>query len=268
MNDWEAQARLLKCGTRRRIRCCSDDKSMLVNHTPKGYSGFCFRCKAAPFIPHGIQSVADIYRRQGEYRASLLAAGVKLELPGDFTKDIPEFAAVWYLKYGITTEVMQQYGCGYSPELARIVLPTYHDNELAALSMRSVRSEVKPKYLNPTGPRTGSVLFEAGVLHKTYGELTVLVEDQLSAIKVGMYCPSVSMLGSTLTEARGMKLCNIPHVIVWTDNDKAGINGGNNAVRQLLMLGTKNVYRVRSEKDPKCYTRSEIKQFIQGAQPC
>jgi len=257
MIDWESQAQKLKCGQKRRVKHCKDDNSMLVNHDLKGYSCHCFRCGFHGFIPHGVQSIADIKRREDEYRSQDFSKG--LVLPSDYTLDIPTSAMTWFLKSGISAELAREHLIGYSESMERVVLPVYAGSELVAVQMRATRDGLKPKYLNPFGPKVSNAVFWAG---KPKNRVGVVVEDMLSAIKIGQYIYSASILGTNMTDARASQIAReLDHALIWLDNDKAGIDGWRKAATPLSMMG---VYctRVRSERDPKTYTRSEIKAHI------
>lgn len=257
---WHEQARLLKCGSRRRIQHCKDDNSMLISHDLKSVSCHCFRCGFHGFIPHGVQRIADLRKRQQEFRDKMAREG--LELPEDYTLDIPTLARAWYLKYGISPELADMYGIGYTPYLDRVVLPIYEDGDLVAMQLRAVDKDVKPKYLNPAASEFNSVIFESQDGEAEYG---VVTEDILSTIKVGTVLPSVSILGTNMTDDRAYKISNkFQNVILWLDNDRAGIKAVRNCVSKLALMGCE-VYRVQSDKDPKTYTKDKIKQLIRGA---
>ena len=269
---WEEQALKLRCGGRRRIRCCKDDYSMLINHDLKGISCYCFRCGFSSFLPHGIQCIDDINRRNREYLDSSKKNGIIL-LPDDYTLDVPPHIATWYFKYGISAELARRYKIGYSDNLNRIILPVYaidrtttdviddtnSEMVLDALQMRAVRSQMRPKYLNPYGPKISSALFWAG--KKT--DSVIMTEDILSAIKVGKYHYSVSILGTTLTEGRLARIIanGIKKVYVWLDPDYAGIKGTKQAMNKFALQGIECI-RIKSEKDPKEYTKKDIMRFI------
>lgn len=259
---WLETAEGLKAGRKTRIRCCGTDNSMLVSHTEKGYQCHCFRCGAHEFKPHGLQRLDDLIRRRNELA---YLDEQKVYLPKDYTLDIPEKEMLWFLQYGISPELARQHRIGWSESLSRIVLPVYDEaDELVALQMRSTDPNVKPKYLNPTGPRVSASVFMSG---KPTGA-TVLVEDILSAIKVGRVHHATAMLGLNLTDERAMTIASVnTDVIVWTDNDRAGKQGRLTATRQLLLLGM-NTFWVRSECDPKTYNLEEIREHLRMKTKC
>lgn len=257
MQDWQEQAELLRCGSRRRITHCKDDNSMLISHDLKGLRSHCFRCGFHGFIPHGFQRIEDLMRRAKEFKEQ--SEGEELRLPKDYTLEVPSRARAWYLQYGITPELAEMYGIGYTEYLDRVVLPVYGDGELQAVQMRAVDSDVKPKYLNPSSVPIQDVLFESEEGQSDYG---ILTEDILSCIKVGQVLSAVSTLGTKMSDARAWKISEkYKNCFVWYDSDIAGRTGARKAVARLELLGV-NCWNVRTVKDPKCYTRREIKQIL------
>ena len=262
MADWLEIAKGLKAGRKIRVQHCGADNSMLVSHDRHGYRCHCFRCSESEFVPHGLQSIADLNRRKAELS---FMEEARVRLPSDYTLDVPEHDMLWYLKAGISPELARSYGIGYSPDMQRVVLPVYGlDGELDAVQMRSTSPFIKPKYLNPAGPKVSAAIFMSG----PPTGVTVVVEDILSAIKVGRLTHSTSVLGTTFTDARVAKIAEHNHtVVVWMDNDKAGRKGRLTAVRQLLLQGIE-VYRVRTPDDPKSYSLDEIQEHLRRMEVC
>lgn len=256
--DWLEIAKKLPQGSKVRTKCsenCGADNSQLVSHTEKGYHRHCFRCKTSNFEGHGLRSIELIERHKKE-RA--IKRDALVQLPEDFTLDVPQRAAVWYYKYGISAELAASYGIGYTPELDRVVLPVFEDEELIAVQMRAVDPWRKPKYLNPVGPKVSSAIFESAPATG----VTVVVEDILSAIKVGRVHHATSILGTNMTDARALKIAGRNHTaLLWLDGDRAGIKGTVPAERQLNMLGV-NVRRIRTTGDPKTYSLQDIRSII------
>jgi DNA primase len=184
----------------------------------------------------------------------------QVHLPDDYTLDVPKKAMLWYLKYGIDPELAASYGIGYSPSYERVILPVLDDGELIAVQMRAVEPWHKPKYLNPTGPKVAAAVFMSA---EPTG-ITVVVEDILSAIKVGKVAHATSILGTSMTDQRANRIARLNHTaIVWMDNDRAGREGRLSASRQLRLLGMR-VFEVRTDSDPKTYSIEEIKKHLRS----
>jgi len=260
MGTWSDEALALRCGSKTRIQHCKDDKSMLISHDMKAVSAHCFRCGFHGFVPHGVQRIAELVRRAQEFQEAI-AYGRELRLPYDYTLDVPSHAMTWYLQYGISAELAQMYGIGYTPSLDRVVMPVYQDGGLQAVQMRAVQDGVKPKYMNPSLVPLQDVLFESEDGQCSWG---VVTEDILSAIKVGQVLSSVSTMGTKMSDRRAFLISEkYKNAIVWYDNDPAGWIGARRAVQQLELLGV-NTYRLCTTKDPKAYTKTEIRKLIKS----
>lgn len=258
-DDWLEIAKTLPQGSKIRTKCslgCGSDNSQLISHNEHGYSRWCFRCSDKPdFVGHGLRRIELIERHKKE-RA--IKREAKVVLPSDYTQEIPPRAAIWFYKYGISAELAAEYGIGYTPELDRIVLPVFEDDELVAVQMRAVDPWRKPKYLNPAGPKVSSAVFQSAPATG----VTVVVEDILSAIKIGKVAHATSILGTNMTDARALKIASRNHTaVIWLDGDKAGLKGFVPAERQLSMLGM-TVRRVKTTDDPKTYSLEEIRNII------
>ena len=260
-DNWLDIGKNLPAGQKVRVQCCGQDRSCLVSHNERGYSRFCFRCKANEFVPHGIRRISDIVRHKNEMA---FMGQNKVALPSDYTLDVPIHAMEWYLRVGISPELARSYGIGYTPSMDRVVLPVREDGELSAVQMRALRDTQKPKYLNPSGPKVEAAVFTSG----PPTGITVVVEDILSAIKVGRVAHATSILGTTMTDQRAWKIARDNHTaIIWMDNDAAGRRGKLRAMNQLSMQGVR-VYEVRTEDDPKTYNLDEIKEHLRSMKKC
>lgn len=258
---WLDIAKNLPAGQKVRVQCCAADRSAIVSHNERGYSRFCFRCKANDFVPHGIRRISDIVRHKTELA---FINQKRVMLPTDYTLDVPMHAMAWYLKVGISPELARSYEIGYTPSMDRVVLPVKYEDELLAVQMRAVRENQKPKYLNPEGPKVEAAVFMSG----PPTGITVVVEDILSAIKVGRVAHATSILGTTMTDQRAWTIAQHNHTaIIWMDNDKAGKRGKVRAANQLSMQGVR-VYEVRTEDDPKTYNLDEIKEHLRSMKKC
>lgn len=132
------------------------------------------------------------------------------------------------------------------------------NDELTALQMRAVDPWVKPKYLNPTGPSVSAAIF----MSAPPTGVTVVVEDIISAIKVGKVHHSTSILGTNMTDARALKIASHNHTaIIWEDGDKAGRLGAVDAYKQLSMLGV-TIRKIKTPDDPKTYSLEDIRSII------
>lgn len=114
-------------------------------------------------------------------------------------------------------------------------------------------------------------------------EVLVIVEDFVSAIRVSSYTDTVCLWGTYCKIqdlAEWFKKYN--KILVWLDNDvQKQINSGQQAAENIIKLAkiciqkydskkswsinNKQIINIVTDKDPKCYTDSEIKEFIRSA---
>lgn len=256
MMDWLEIAKTLPLSSKTRSNCeCGDGKPAVINHQLKGYSFYCFRCDTKFFEHKGQQTLAELARIKE--LNELATQSFKIELPKDFTEEIPLVGRLWLYKAGITPTVWKKYGFGWSEFWQRVVMPVYEGDKLVWFQARAVLDGQKPKYINPTGDRE-SLMFLAATTNDR-SEI-ILVEDILSAVRVGAVAPACSMLGTKITTAQAGKLAQYDIVRTWFDNDRAGKQGAYN-VRRCIGLGTE-VLNIRSTQDPKSYSNTEIREIL------
>lgn len=192
-----------------------------------------------------------------------------LELPEDFDYNIPAVGLAWMLKAGWNDVMIEHYGVGWSAAMGRVVIPIYdEDDDLCGVQSRAVYNDQKPKYLNKTGWGYSSVMFWSDAELMFEEEVApvwcVLTEDIMSAGRVGRIQPAVASLGTSLTpQAAAAILEQHQKIMIWYDNDDAGIRGANKARRALELQGG-DVLIIRTEFDPKKYSNEEITQHIKA----
>ena len=256
-SEWLHLAKALPEGTRKRVNhTCGAGRTMILNHDEQGYSAHCFRCNDWGSKGHGERRLSDLFKA----RAEELFEAQEVQLPEDFVL-MPEckdyMAHVWLAQAGITQQQQQQYKIGYSPGIRRVILPVYEQDELVYTQARALRGE-KPKYLNPAADRSRLLFLSRGTY--TQGPV-VLTEDILSAIRVGSFVQTASLMGTDINEAQAHRLILLGSpVVVWLDGDKAGLKGAA-SVRRMLD-GLVPVHLIQTEKDPKCYTNREIQEIL------
>jgi hypothetical protein len=249
------------------------DSCLTITRTERGWKYFCHRCGEGGFIDlKGLSTrLTGLFARgtlQGGYRRSSLLAGPigaqrKVELPKDFTTEIPADGLVWLYRYGLTRTEIKHFKLGYSPSWHRVILPVY-DKDAALIYWQGrylgdYRKDKTTKYINQWNASRERIYFfnEAHSIEKGI----VLVEDILSAIKVGRVVNSVALLFATIPRLLISNLVGQGYLKIWLwlDSDKAEYTA-----RALIRLRNFNypVRRVYSPKDPKCYTESSIKTFL------
>lgn len=280
--DFLDMAQRLEPGVSKKIahNGCSSSAAMIISNDRKGFSATCFKCGGHGFVPHGYLSLHEqnLYRQAAEKERRKQNGSDKITLPVDFSRSIPEAGLVWLWKYGITDEEIATFHIGWSEELKRVILPVYMKGKLVYWQGRSVSPAVKPKYLNIGSKTNGTVYFsrhaprtrrQAGdikaeskshQLHDDVLNTIVLVEDVLSAIKVGRCTTAVSFLGSSINSSAYAMLRSYSRVRLWYDNDPAGEKA--RSIYRRVFGGLVPADDIRTPLDPKCYSTRKIQEIL------
>lgn len=184
----------------------------------------------------------------------------RLTLPKDYTGDIREFSAaaqLWLYKAGLTDEEIKHYALGYSPSLDRVILPVYKGGDLAMFQSRRV-SKLDEGHKYKTYK-----LYDAPFIvdNRDYCHHLVIVEDILSAIRVGRTCSAHAMLGTGMKDKRINELRKLyKSVIIWMDDDNKEVKKAQLVLKNKLEMYFDPVWLVTGVgSDPKLLTDKEIK---------
>lgn len=252
--EWLEVAKALKLGDRVYEDCaCGKGRTLAINHRNKGYSTFCFRCDRKDWHPKGRLSIAEItaMKALNEEAKSFKS---KIELPEDFSLDIPVEGRLWLYRASITESLIKQYRIGYSEKLQRVIVPVYRYNKLIWFIGRAVHKGQEPKYIAPSESKD-KVLFYSGRVK----DRVVVTEDILSAIRIGQVSPAASVLGTKLSMEQLTQLIDVD-VTLWLDGDIAGRKASKSMEKDLSMVTS--VRSVVTDRDPKMLTNKEIKDVL------
>ncbi len=175
----------------------------------------------------------------------------------DFTTNISKDGLLWLFKYDISLDEIKEFKIGYSPRMNRLILPVYSEGKLVYWQGRALGADQKPKYFNPRGLQP--VPFNRATTGSELGQgIFTIVEDVLSAIKVGRHQDTYAILGSKTPSSLWDKAIRTENVNVWLDKDKEQYSC--NLCRNLGMYNV--AVPIISDKDPKEYNDNEIKTFL------
>ncbi len=226
---------------------------------------YCFSCRALRFkkapksrLDTAIEEMADELRQ------------VKaLALPKDFTLDLPQHAVKYLKKYHITKKLQTLYNIGWSENCyiysqrkkkmvnmgGRLIYPGYDKGDLKYFEARSLDHDSFCKYITVGGKKD---LFFTG---NKGTKLVILVEDILSAIRVGQVNPAIALRGTSMNLDKLLQVAKLGENFgVWLDSDVPGQDAASNIRNKLKWYG--KVCNIVTTKDPKCYTTKEIKQHL------
>ncbi|WKV17025.1 putative DNA primase protein [Nostoc phage NMeng1] len=273
---WLPRAKALSINTKTKIECCGSTPSMIVASSVRGWRAFCFRCNTTGFVNRNSLLTATELQELKDARNKALneiynPTTTKLSLPKDFSTDVPPAAAKWFLMAGVSLDLAKEYNIGYSQYLNRVVVPVYVGNVLSSVIMRSVSGE-RPKYVLRFAKGSSDVFCSKDILRldsavAVAGRLpdVVVVEDALSAIRVGRIAPAVAVLGTSI-EGREVQIIGAPgdrprRIVVWLDGDKAGQQAKMKFKKRLELMGA-DVQIVVTSKDPKRYSNRQIQELL------
>jgi hypothetical protein len=178
-----------------------------------------------------------------------------LEPVGMYT---PKEEMDWIEQYALTSIEIESY-IRYSPSFKRLIFATnrFDFDQDAEFVARSVREE--PRYISKTK--------QFGIVRAPKDSDTyVLVEDNISSIKVGRYANTIALLCKNITLTP--VICNMftaaDNVFVWLDKDAekdSRILSG----RLRNLFGDK-VKSIVTDKDPKCYNDSQLQMILENTQ--
>jgi hypothetical protein len=218
--------------------------------------GHCFACSYhRPPVGGGNRNI-NRYLEEDEVSKGLLNAPTVL--PSDFTRQVPSHAWKWLLQYGLSLRYWLPY-VGWSEKDSRLVF-TVGDPAEFSLG-RYIPGE--------SGEGNQRKWFAYGDCHQTahvFGDPfsaqeVVLVEDLISAHKVGSVGCAIPLFGTKIFEAvfpvlRHLKL----PVVIWLDKDQEQTLS--KKAYSLASLTGLQVTYLTTEQDPKCLSTTSIQNLL------
>lgn len=178
-----------------------------------------------------------------------------LNLPADCSFSLPEKALIWLEKYGLSDDEMGTFQ--WSEKFQRLIYPVYDVyGNLLLYQGRGFHEggEKHPKYY--TVGDTSKVFHCLGA----YEPRIILVEDVVSAIKIGRQAHSMPLWGSQIGSERIRMLSGqFFKLWIWLDKDKAEYSLKSRLMASPYFDETRCII---TDKDPKDYSDMEIKEIL------
>lgn len=228
-------------------------------------SKHCFSCAYHEFPKHYIKPDES------------LRTNVKKNCPSDFSRDIPTYAWKWLLQYGLGYRYWES-RCGYSEKDQRLIFLVGEPTDFSIgryLPDTRVQGEGTGGSLQQRGgvPVDGikkpPKWFCYGDAHKAahiIGDIEtensiVLVEDIISAHKVGQLNPTIPLFGTNIfpSVVSVLRLYKKP-VVMWLDSDQKD-HAIKRAAHLQMLIGAPVSY-VFTTKDPKELSTKTIAETI------
>jgi hypothetical protein len=211
-------------------------------------SAFCFGC-------HYVER-ANVSPFVGERDGKSESSDDRVRFPDDATRHLDGEGHSFLAKYGLSGYSIIRANIRWSPGWQQLLFPLYDaDGNLCCIQARNFNPKraSKAKYYN-VGDKSQSCTY--------YGETetVVLVEDCVSAIKIGHVETGFPLLGTSITKERLVWLSKrFKRIVVWLDRDKYREARDLADAAKLLGVQVKTVY---TENDPKDYSLEQIKEFL------
>ena len=222
---------------------------------------YCFSCKDHTGVDRTLSEIL-----QNKKNLPVITEEIP-PLPFDLTQSLSSRALAWLKGYGITDQEIHTNNIQWSDSRQGIVFPIYGDNDdqkVIAWELRNIGRSQSPKtqFFGKKQDVIHIVNYKALFSESTL----VIVEDIISAIKVGRAYPTLCLFGSsmnTLVLERLKKLIggqSIPiHITLWLDQDKLGEAM---KIGQQAKLQGYDVAIVQTVQDPKYHDIARIRAVI------
>ncbi len=256
-------AKKQRVGSRTRLDCpnCgwgTNTKAAIVNHNPKYYSIYCNACNLLETESKGnltLKELSELKQMNAEAYTPC-----KVQLPLDFTFEIPYEGRQWLYQTGLSPTRWQALGIGWSDTTKRVILPVYNkEMKLVWLQQRAVFLGQKPKYIQPKQAK--EVTYTN--FNPSIARVAVIVEDIASAMRINeipILCDGHSIMGTSLSLPQINVLCQYWKVLVWFDPDKPGQTAAKKAIKKLSLWT--DVGKIYSTVDPKKLCNTDIINLI------
>ncbi len=176
-------------------------------------------------------------------------------LPHDFSREIPPEAWKWLLQYGLGYQYWLPF-TGYSEEDSRLILTVGTPIEFSIGRFIGEGSSKRKWYCYGDSHRTAHMVGTPET-----SRCIVLVEDLISAHKVGQVTACIPLFGTNVFDAviPVLRHYRLP-VVMWLDKDQQD-HARKRAARLASLTGCEVTYRF-TNMDPKSLSFQEIKKVL------
>jgi len=179
----------------------------------------------------------------------------KAVLPSDFQREIPTAGWKWLLQCQLPMSYWKTY-CGYSPREERLIFTVGNPTRFSVGRFVGDPSLGKSKW-KVYGDKSSYV----EIVSEQLSEQIVLVEDIISAHKVGHVASSIPLFGTIITDLVVKKLQELNRPVrLWLDQDQYSLLP--RKINRLQAFLGVSVSHITTRKDPKEYSIEEIKEIL------
>lgn len=283
--SWLKTAQALPLNGQKKIMHCGSSPSLSIQNTLKGWRAYCHRCGHTEWESRSsLLTLAEISASQIDRTAS---PKMPLDWTAALEADSPTCLLwmTWLAQAGITQSLRDAYSLGWTKKYAKGLIPVYIQTSsivgtqpsatqrvLESLIWRKIDPyQAGPKYtIQTTNPQASVFLSISSRVQDIPHRICdiVVTEDSLSAMRVGEFVPTGSILGTSLGQGKMERILrhsglSAPRVGIWLDPDKAGDVGTAKLKSTLELMGVKTVI-LSSPRDPKNLSDTEIVRRLTG----
>lgn len=235
-----------------------------VCHNENCYANDGFIAEGETTPTETVSNVLQVLQQSEDTQMNIVR---EIRLPSDYGESIiPNEGYAWLYKYGIEDEEIKSFGIAYSERYKRLILPVFNDTKLVYWQGRNLFKATKdnPKYLNIRQSGAKNVFFKRCCERHSdiFSNTLVVVEDIISAIKVGRYFNSLALLGSYFPIDILNEFKDYDTIIIYLDSDKWKTSI--KAAKHFNQITGKRFIVRYHEHDPKELSDEEIITFIGG----
>ena len=192
--------------------------------------------------------------------------------PGQFSPEALE----WLYKYFIFSDTIKQYRIGYIQDTNSLLMPVF--DGAGKLVFAQIRKLSSKEFLTKGSKESLFICTPGNSPDKWPDKSLVIVEDYISAIRVGKHRDCLCLFGTTLNKSSMTRLINqYTNFIVWLDGDIPGQTAAQSITDALSaalekhaqaqafsIIEPRTIDTRRTTKDPKCYTDNKIKLIVEN----
>lgn len=144
------------------------------------------------------------------------------DLPDDFTFNIPNEALAWIKQYSITNQELKDNRIGWSKSGELLIFPYFGEDDEILMWQGRYFPKRNPKVYTCGDCSSCLVLHMVSGTGGGLGDSVVcVVEDPVSALKVGRYVNTTPLFGSHLSIKQAQRIASqFKVMILWLDQDK------------------------------------------------
>jgi hypothetical protein len=220
---------------------------------------WCFSCGYFEKAPLTALPSSFVPRSQVSSIAESKSSSLNKPIPTGASIHLGWEALTWLRQYGITEDEVRQQGLLWSDVLKWLIFPYYSElNNIVGWQARTFNpQQVKDKKKWFTFGDMSNHMQLYGVEENRECDTIVIVEDVVSAMKIGRHWVSMPMFGSylPLKNMNRIKKLGFDNVAIWMDPDK--VEDSRRTAARIRQFGV-NSFTIETLRDPKEYSDVEI----------